>query len=214
MKTTLYKSIFLLAALSANTLSATSITPATTTNTTPHVRKIHFNDISFNATVSGDGFGMQYAPSIGIRFGNRTILSGGPLFCATDWKNTGYLVGIGYLVMNEEESFKGHMRLSLHATMEQFSNQCLSSGTIRTEKRMVNTSQTEGMPAFEKMRFSGWEYAVGFAMSYQCRFGLFFKTEAGFAYYNSSDNSSSYTATMRENRAGCLKLGAGMGWKF
>jgi hypothetical protein len=210
MKTLFTKKFLLIAALaSIGTLHAT-VVPATTAH---HTGKIHLDQIAFNATVSGDGFGMQYVPSLGIRFGKRVVVSGGPVFCAEDWKNTGYSAGLRYYVLDNEESFKGHMRLSVQGSFEQYKNQCLGNSTIRSEKYAARSLEPTAKANLESLRFSGWECSAGFAMSYQFGFGLFLRTEAGLAYYNSESNVDCMQM-MRENHATCLKLGTAIGWKF
>lgn len=205
MKTISTITILLLALLTASgTINA---------NDTLQVKKkIALNDISCNGIISGDGFGMQYVPSIGIRFGKRTVICAGPMF-NPNWKNDGYVISTRYLLIRENESYSGHLILSINLSFERFNATSLSSAFVRNESLASDRMQTDGIPAFAKIRYSGWECASGFGLNYRLRCGMIFKTEVGFSYIDSYQKTPQIF-TIRQNHGMSLRLGAGIGWKF
>ncbi len=183
-------------------------------DTLPTEKKIAINNISCNGTISGDGFEMQYVPSIGIRFGKRIVFSGAPIFSSSNWKNEGYALSSQYILMREEASYSGHMILSANVSYDHFSNIGLSAATVRNENRAFSSKDFENLPNFKDVRYAGYEVAAGFGISYRFRCGLLLNTEAGFSYYDTKQKASSQILTIKENQGMGICLSAGIGWKF
>lgn len=177
-------------------------------------KPVRVNDISMNAIVSGNGFGLQYNPSLGFRLGERSVVYGGPTFCAADWNSTGYQFGVKYLVVKEQETYSNHFRLGITANAMHFHDACLSAATISREVLLSHNMNNEGAD-FSMLKYKGWEYSAGISFSYHTSFGLFVRTEVGAGWYNSEQKGScAPVSTYRENHGMSLRLGAGIGWSF
>lgn len=183
-------------------------------DTIPSTQKIYLNDISIDGVINGNGFGMQYNPSMGIRFGKRTILKTGPLFNASDWKPTGYLLSVACLLVHENASYNGRTNLAANVTIGRYNNASLSSASILHEQRIASANHNKEIYNFENLSFSGWEFSAGLSVSYRMRCGFLLKSSAGAAYTNSNQLKSTEIYTTRENHIVSLQLSVGIGWGF
>jgi hypothetical protein len=183
------------------------------TDTTFVQKKIALHSISMNTIVSGNGFGLQYVPMAGIRFGECITIAVGPMF-NTNWNKTGAMIRTGYLLVRENKSYGGHMSLSANFSLSRINSASLSASSVAYEKRVAAANQKSEFSSFENLRYSGWEYAAGFSMNYRFRCGLLFKTSISYALTETSQINIPTVSTSRENHIGSLQLGAGIGWKF
>lgn len=207
MKTNLhFKILFLVLLLLSGGIQAS--------DTLRHQRRISINDISCSGTISGDGFGIQYVPSIGIRFGERVIFSVGPMFSPMSWKNTGFVITSRVLLMRENESYNGHFSFSTNVSFEQFNCIKLSAISAMNESLAFNPSKRESTPDFKTMTYNGYELFAGFEVGYRFRCGMLFRSTAGFTYTDSHQNTSPEIITVRDDHGMSLSLGVGLGWKF
>jgi opacity protein-like surface antigen len=177
-------------------------------------KKIALQSISLNGVVNGNGFGMQYVPMAGIRFGKNIILSGGPVFNSWDWKNTGYIVGTSYALVKESCSYSGHVSLSANFSIRRIEDAHLSESSIHCERQIASAMNGGEIPAFENLQYQGWEYSAGFRMNYRFRCGLLFRTGIGAAYTDVSQENFPVIITSRQDKIVSLQLSAGIGWCF
>ncbi len=175
---------------------------------------IRINDISINSQLSGNGFGTQYAPSLGIRFGRRMVIEGGPRFVPVTWKNSGYQLGARYLLMRESESYNGHFHLSVFANAARFENQGLNRNAIEVEKKTAMSMRNDEAADFAGLRYNGWEYSAGIGFSYRFGFGLLIRSEAALSYYDTQQITCYDINAFRASDGVSLRLGAGIGWAF
>ncbi|HEU4718096.1 MAG TPA: hypothetical protein VFU15_09690 [Bacteroidia bacterium] len=175
---------------------------------------IHIHDISMNTSLSGNGFGAVNHPSAGIGFGRRLVVSAGPVFRAGDNSNNGMRADLHYALMREEESWYGHSSIYSLISFTHFSDQGLGRAAVRQEENTLCPAAREQVPHFADLRYSGEEYAAGLGFSYRFDFGLFIRSEAGIAYYQTKQKSPLPVPTYRCDNALVLKLGCGIGWAF
>jgi len=173
---------------------------------------IGLHDIYMNSVISGDGFGVRYTPSLGIRLGNRVVLSGGPLFGMPGWQNMGYQLSTHYFVMNERDSYSEHGRMSIFFSAERFTNQDLGPQAVENEKMAALNMNNDEKTDFSALRYKGWECAAGFALSYHFNFGLLLRSECSLAYYDTQQINMQNVNTLRDHNSLGLRLGAGIGW--
>ncbi len=175
---------------------------------------IRINDISIGSQVSGNGFGIQHPATLGLRFGRRVVLEGGPRFAQVTWKNTGYQFGARYLLMRESESFNGHFNLGVFANAGRFENQGLNRNAIDLEKKTAMSMHNDEAADFEGLRYSGWEYSAGIGFSYRFGFGLLLRSEAALSFYDTQQLTCYDINVFRATDGVSLRLGAGIGWAF
>jgi hypothetical protein len=177
-------------------------------------KNIGLYSVSLDAIISGNGFGTQYAPTAGIRFGERVIAFGGPTFCKTDWNNNGYIFGTRYLLLKESETYTRHLTLGVSLSAQRLTHACLSKSAIGREEMTMRRTNPEGTD-YASLRYEGWEFTSGFTVAYRCDFGLAFQAGAGISYYDSQQTEHCVkTRTYRANSGMSLRLSAGIGWRF
>jgi hypothetical protein len=203
MHFTLRRIIFLAAIfLFSNRVFATPVFPHTVVD-----------NVSINGVMSGDGFGWKQNATVGIRFGKRISVFGGPVFYGKEPKPSSSIFGAKYCLMREKESFCKHASMGAVFSVEQFKNVGLSTKCVEVET-MGNQSKTDVSGVLNSLEFSGMEYSAGIDFIYRFEYGFIFHSEASFAYYSSQQQAASEFYTLRSNNGFSLRLGAGIGMEF
>ena len=141
-------------------------------------RTVRFNEIMLNSFVSGNSFGIQRNPAVGILIGKRFGLSGGPSYNRGFQKNTGAMISARYFIVKDNESYCGHFRLTAVMTFHRMLNQSLTKNVIAVEQQMAFNMNNDESADFNELRYKGWEAAAGIGLAYRCRFGLLVRAEA------------------------------------
>lgn len=202
-----YKSITILAAfsllLATNTISAQTVK-----------KKVRFNEFMLNSYVSGNRFGVQRNPSVGILIGKRFGFSAGPTFNRGFQKSTGTLISLRYYMMSDNESYTGHLRLSTVISFHRMQNQSLSKNALALEQQMAFNMKNDESTNFSELRYKGWEAAAGIGLAYRCQFGLLIRADVSLCYYTSDKQSCYEINSFYVEDDTSLRLGFGLGWSI
>lgn len=173
---------------------------------------IRMNQLMLNSTISGNGFGVQRNPALGISIGKRLVICAGPVFDREFRKNTGALISSRYFLVREGESYNGHLRLSATLSLQQMHNQSLSINAVMREQMEAFNMKNDESARFSELRYKGWEASAGFGCSYQFGFGMILRADVGVCYFTTTQQTHREITSFREANSSSLRLGLGIGW--
>jgi hypothetical protein len=171
-----------------------------------------FNEIMLNSFVSGNGFGLQQNPALGISAGKRFVIEGGPVFNKNFQKNTGILLSTKYMLVRDEESYNGHFRLSAVVSFQQMHNQTLTPDAVRCEQSTAFLMKNDEAAHFDELAYKGWELAAGFGCAYRFDFGMILRAEASVCYFSTLQQTHVEISSFRDEKSSSLRIGFGIGW--
>jgi hypothetical protein len=172
------------------------------------------NDVSLGVTVSGSGFGMRMVPSAGFIIRNRLILCGGPVFNEGFGRFTGYTAGTRYVLVNEAKSDNGHFRLAAICMVERFNQVRLGNSSLEMEKLAADSRHNDERADFAALRFSGWEYSGGFAVTYRFGFNLQLRGEAMGCWFDTRQMNEFSINTYHSERGIGFRTGVAVGYSL
>ncbi len=183
-----------------------------TTSSAQTKKTIRFSEIMLNSSVSGNSFGVQRNPAVGITIGKRFGLSAGPTYNRGFQKNTGAMISARYFMVSDNESYGGHFRLAAVMSLHRMINQSLTKDVVALEQEMAFNMKNDEAASFDEMRYKGWEAAAGIGLAYRCHFGLMIRAEVALCY-NKVDKQSGFDInSFHEENGSSLRLGFGIGW--
>ena len=177
-------------------------------------RLIGIESISINGIVTGNGFGLNYAPTLGIHVGPKFFFSGGPILGARNFNNMGTMLSANYILVPESESHSGNFFLSTNLTYTRINNAELNPKAMKNDKGLASSIARSEETNFNELRFSGWEISQGFNLNYHCDSGLLFRGGAALVYTDTQTKCERGNCFARENQTMVLQLSFGMGWRF
>ena len=175
---------------------------------------VRLNDVMLNSSLSGNGFGVQRIPTLSVSIGNRLAVSAGPVFDRNFGKMTGACFGFRYFLVNENESYNGHFRLSALVSLQQMNHQQLSENALAREQMAAFDMKNDESAQFCELRYKGWEASAGFACAYHFGFGMILRAEAGVCYFHTIQQTHCEINSFRDESASSLRIGFGIGWSL
>ena len=175
---------------------------------------IHMNQLMLNSTISGNGFGVQRNPALGVSIGKRLVVCAGPVFDREFRKNTGALISSRYFLVRDEESYSGHFRLSAVVSLQQMYNQSLSENAVMREQMAAFNMKNDESARFSELRYKGWEASAGFGCSYQFGFGMILRADVSACYFSTTQQTHIQINSFRDAHDSSLRLGLGIGWSL
>ena len=173
---------------------------------------IRMNQLMLNSTVSGNGFGVQRNPALGVSIGKRLVICAGPVFDRDFRKNTGALISSRYFLVRDDESYNGHFRLSAILSLQRMHNQSLSPNALACEQMEAFNMKNDESARFSELRYKGWEASAGVGCSYQFGFGMILRADVGMCYFNTTQQTHQEINSFRDENSSSLRLGLGIGW--
>lgn len=177
-------------------------------------RTVRLSEIMLNSAVSGNSFGVQRNPSIGISIGKRFGLSGGPTYNRGFQKNTGAIISALYYMVSDNESYSGHFRLTTVVSLHRMQNQSLNKDAVALEQQMAFNMKNDESADFYNLRYKGWEAAAGLGFAYRCNFGLLIRADVSLCYYTVDQQSCYEINSFYDEGDTSLRLGFGIGWSL
>jgi hypothetical protein len=175
---------------------------------------VRLDDVILNSTISGNGFGVQRIPTLSVVIGKRFAVCAGPVFDRDFRKNTGALLSSRYFLVNENESYNGHFRLSANLSFREMYHQRLSGNALAREQMEAFNMKNGESAQFCELRYNGWEASAGFGCSYHFGFGMIVCAEAGVCYFHTVQQTHCEINSFRDENSSSLCLGFGIGWSL